>query len=210
MLRVARVIVLVVLASVMALGRAATAAPCEADANELRADLQREASRTRVWTWAWRITYTAGAVAQFGIAASGEASRDDTQSLWVGGAKSALAAFGVWAAPPRIEVPVPTGDACTDRSLLRGARQRNASNQRAALWAGHIGGFIVGGIGAVVLAERVSWQSGLTSFALGYSVSLLNIYTMPRASLRRTRDRAWTASIVAGGERYGVLVAGAF
>jgi hypothetical protein len=39
---------------------------------------------------------------------------------------------------------------------------------------------------------------------------LLNIYTMPRASRRATRDTAWTAGITTDGERYGVLVAGSF
>src|SRR6185436_5454443 len=145
---------------VLALARSAAAAPCEEYANELRADLRREARRTRVWSWAWRITYTVGAVAQLGIAASGKASRDDEQSLWVGG-----------------------------------ARERNASNQLAATWNAHISGLIVHGVGTLVLAERVSWKAGLTSFALGYPITLLNIYTMPRASLRGTRDSTWTAGI---------------
>ena len=206
MLRVPMVITLVVLA----LARSAAAAPCEEYANELRADLKREARRTRVWNWAWRITYTVGAVAQLGIAASGKASHDDEESLWVGGAKATLGALNAWLAPPHIEVPVSTGDACTDKSQLRGARERNASNQLAATWSAHISGLIVNGIGTLVLAERVSWKAGLTSFALGYPVTLLNIYTMPRASRRATRDTAWTAGITTDGERYGVLVAGSF
>lgn len=206
MLRVPLVITLVVLA----LTRSAAAAPCEEYAKDLRADLKREASRTRVWSWAWRITYTVGAVVQLGIAASGKASHDDEQSLWVGGVKSSLGALNAWLSPPHIEVPVPTGDACTDKSQLRGARERNASNQLAAVWSAHISGLIVNGIGTLVIAERVSLKAGLMSFALGYPVTLLNIYTMPRASRRRTRESAWTAGITADGERYGVLVAGSF
>ena len=201
---------MVIMLVVIALTRSAVAAPCEEYANDLRSDLRREARRSRIWSWAWRITYTVGAVAQLGIAASGKASHDDEQSLWVGGVKSTLGALNAWLAPPRIEVPVPTGDACTDKSQLRGARERNASNQRAAVWNAHISGLIVNGIGTLVLADRVSWRAGLTSFALGYSVTLLNIYTMPRASLRRTRESEWTAGITADGERYGVLVAGSF
>ena len=195
---------------VIAFARTAAAAPCEGDASELRTDLQREARRTRQWNWAWRIVHTTGAVVQLGIAASGEANHDDTQSLWVGGVKSTLGALNAWLAPPHIEVPVATGDACTDRSMLRGARERNASNERAALWTAHISGLIVHGIGTLVLAERVSWKAGLQSFALGYPVTLLNIYTMPRASMRRTSERAWTAGVTTDGRRYGVMVAGSF
>jgi hypothetical protein len=201
---------LLIMLVVIAFARTADAAPCEGDANELRADLQREAKRTRQWNWAWRIVHTTAAVAQLGLAASGEANRDDTQSLWVGGAKSTLGALNAWFAPPHIEVPVATGDACTDRSMLRGARERNASNERAAFWAAHISGLLVHGIGTLVLAERVSWKAGLQSFALGYPVTLLNIYTMPRASMRRTSERAWTAGVTTDGQRHGVMVAGSF
>jgi hypothetical protein len=201
---------LVITLVVLALSNAAVAAPCEADATELRADLKREARRSRIWNWSWRITYTVAAGVQLGIAASGEASRDDEQSLWVGGVKSTLGALNAWLSPPYIEVAAPTGDACIDMSQLRGARERNASRQRIAMVAAHISGLIVHGIGTLVLAERVSWKAGLTSFALGYPVTLLNIYTMPRASLRRTRESAWTAGVTTDGERYGVLVAGTF
>src|SRR6185503_13440192 len=114
----------------LALARSAAAAPCEEYANELRADLKREARRTRVWTWAWRITYTVGAVSELG-------------------------ALNAWFAPPHIEVPVSTGDACTDKSQLRGARERNASNELALTWSAHISGLIVNGIGTLVLADRV-------------------------------------------------------
>ena len=195
---------------VIACARTAAAAPCEGEANDLRADLQREARRTRIWNWSWRIVHTTSAVVQLGIAASGKANHDDTQALWVGGVKSTLGALNAWFAPPHIEVPVASGDACTDRSMLRGARERNGSNERAAFWAAHISGLIVHGIGMLVLAERVSWKAGLQSFALGYPVTLLNVYTMPRASMRRTSERSWTAGVTADGERYGVAVAGAF
>src|SRR5438874_4529540 len=83
-------LITLVVVAFAAFARTAAAAPCEGDANELRVDLQREARRTRQWNWAWRIVHTTGAVAQLGIAASGKANHDDTQSLWVGGAKSTL------------------------------------------------------------------------------------------------------------------------
>ncbi|HSR98209.1 MAG TPA: hypothetical protein VLM79_14220 [Kofleriaceae bacterium] len=201
---------LVITLVVIACARIAAAAPCEGEASDLRSDLQREARRTRIWSWSWRIVHTTSAVVQLGIAASGKANRDDTQALWVGGVKSTLGALNAWFAPPHFEVPVATGDACTDRSMLRGARERNGSDERERFWAAHISGLIVHGIGVLVLAERVSWKAGLQSFALGYPVTLLNVYTMPRESLRRMRARAWMASVTADGERYGVVVAGAF
>ena len=195
---------------ILAFTRTAVAEPCAADASDLRDALTREARRASYWNWSWRIIYTVGAVAQLGAAASGSADRDTTQGLWVGGAKTALGALSAWTSPLIVEVPVATGDACTDRSFLRGARERAASNERAAFWAGHIGALVVGVAASLVLAERVSAKAGLQSFVIGYPVSLINIYTMPRESWRRTRDRTWTASITADRDRYGVLVAGSF
>jgi hypothetical protein len=149
-------------------------------------------------------------VGELGVAASGATDHDNTQSLWVGGAKSTLAALGFWVSPLRIGVPPSTGDACTDRAALRAAAERAADDERRAFWASHIGGLIVNAAGAIVLAETASWKTGLLSFASGYPVGLLSTYTMPRASWARVREPAWTASVVAGGQQYALVVAGAF
>jgi hypothetical protein len=193
----------------LALPLRATGEPC-GDAGALRAELEQEAVRADRWNLAWRIVYTAAAAGQLGVAASGVADHDNTQSLWVGGAKSTLAALGRWWSPLRIDVPPPTGDACTDRAALRAAAERAAADERRAFWLSHIGGLIVGAAGTIVLAETASWKAGLLSFATGYPVGLLSTYTMPRVSWARVREPAWTASVVAGGRQYALIVAGAF
>jgi hypothetical protein len=200
---------LLIMVGVVAFARLASAEPC-GDAVALRAELEHESVRAGHWNLAWRIVYTTLAVGQFAIAASGEASHDDTQSLWVGGAKSTLGALGAWTSPLRIHVPPSTGDACTDRFVLRGVAERAAADERRAFWTAHIGGLIINAAGALVVAERTSWKSGLLSFATGFPVSLINAYTMPRASWRRTRDATWTAGVTVTSDRYALIVRGAF
>lgn len=200
---------LVILLGALALPHRAAGEPCS-DAGALRADLEHESTRADRWVLAWRIVYTALAAGELGGAASGAAGRDTTRSLWVGGAKSTLGALGFWLTPLRIGVPPATGDACTDRAALRAAAERAAADERRTFWTAHIGGLIVNAAGAIVLAEATSWRTGLLSFATGYPVGLLSTYTMPRASWARVREPAWTASVVAGGRQYGLVVTGAF
>jgi hypothetical protein len=205
MLRLRLLIMLVV----VAFARAAIAEPCD-DASALREDLQRESMRADRWNLAWRIVFTASAAGELAVAASGAVDRDNTQGLWVGGAKSSLAAISHWLSPLRIDVPPSPGDACADRTALRAVAERAARDERRAFWLSHLGGLAVNAAGTLVLAERVSWTSGLLSFATGYPVGLLSIYTMPRASWGRTRAPTWTASVVTGQDRYELVVAGSF
>lgn len=200
---------LLILLAVAAVPRRAAGEPCS-DAGALRLELEREATRADRWVLAWRIVYTALAVGELGGAASGAADRDTTRSLWVGGAKSTLGALGFWLSPLRIRVPPATGDACYDRAALREAAARAADDERDAFWTAHIGGLIVNAAGAIVLGETTSWRSGLLSFATGYPVGLLSAYTMPRASWARVREPAWTASVMADGRQYRLVVTGAF
>lgn len=199
---------LVITLGILAIGRSAAGESCS-DASALRAELEQEAVRADHWNLAWRIVYTAAAAGQLGAAAAGVADHDNTQSLWVGGGESALAALGHWLAPLRIEVPVATGDACTDRAALRAVAERAAADERKAFWANHIGGLIVNLAGGAILAETASWRTGAVSFASGYAVGLLTTYTMPRASWGRVREPAWTASVVANARGYALVVAGA-
>lgn len=194
---------------VLVCARTAAAESC-GDASALRAELEQESARADHWVLAWRITYTALAAGELGGAVSGVADHDNTLSLWVGGAKSTLGALGVWLSPLRIDVPPPTGDACTDRAALRATAERAAADERRSFWLAHIGGFLVNAAGALVLAETASWRTGLLSFATGYPVGLLSAYTMPRASWGRVREPAWTAGVVATGRQYALVVAGAF
>ena len=201
---------LVITLGVAALARAAAAEPCADDAAALRGDLEHESRRAERWVLAWRIVYTTAAVGEFAAAASGAASHDNTRSYWVGGAESAVAALGFWFAPLRIHVPPPSGDACTDRSMLRNAAERIASDESAAFWSAHIGGLILNAGGAVILAKTASWRTGLVSFASGYAVGLISAYTQPRASWGRVREPSWTAGVSAGDGGWRLVVAGSF
>lgn len=192
------------------LGRVAAAEPCAEDAAALRAELEHESTRVDRWVLAWRIVYSAAAVGEFAGAASGVANPDDTQGLWVGGAKASLAALGFWFSPLRIHVPAPSGDACTDLSMLRNTSERVASDERAAFWTAHVGGLIVNAVGIAILSQTASWRTALTSFATGYPVGLLSTYTMPRASWGRVREQSWTAGVTAARGRWGLVVAGSF
>jgi hypothetical protein len=200
---------LLITLGVVAFARAAAAEPC-GDASALRAELEQESTRADHWVLAWRIVYTAAAAGQIAVAASGAADRDTTRALWVGGAKSSLAALGRWSSPLGIAVPPATGDACADRTALRAAAERAARDERRTFWLSHIGGLAISLAGALVVAELTSWKSGALSFATGYSVGLLDIYTMPRASWGRTREPAWTANVVTGGGRTALVVGGSF
>jgi len=130
--------------------------------------------------------------------------------LWVGGVKSSLGAIARWFLPLRIDVPAATGDACADRKALRSAVERAARDERQAFWLSHLGGVVVNLGGTLVIAERTSWQTGLLSFAISYPIGLLGTYTMPRASWGRGREPAWTANLVAGGDRWLLVAGGSF
>ena len=54
--------------------------------------------------------------------------------------------------------------------------------ERGAFYLGHAGALVVNLAGMIVLAERRSLTLGLESFALGYPVGLLSIYTAPRGA----------------------------
>jgi hypothetical protein len=135
---------------------------------------------------------------------------DTKQSLYVGGAESTLAALGAWTSPLKIHVPPTTGDACTDLFVLRGVAERAAADERRTFWVAHISGLVINAAGGLIVAERTSWQNGVLSFGSGFAVGLINAYTMPRASWRRTREATWTAHVTVTGERYALVINGAF
>lgn len=198
-----------VLLGMAAFARAAAAEPC-GDASALRADLEQESLAADRWNLAWRIAFTAGAVGQLAIAASGTVGHDNAQALWVGGVKASLGAIVRWILPLRIDVPPATGDACADRTALRAAAERAARVERRSFWLSHLGGLAVNLGGALAVAERTSWQTGLLSLAVSYPIGLLSTYTMPRASWGRIRAPAWTANLVAAGDQWSLVVGGSF
>jgi hypothetical protein len=198
-----------ILLGMAALARAAAAEPC-GDPSALRADLEQESLAADRWNLAWRIAFTAGAVGQFAVAASGSVGHDNAQALWIGGMKSSLGAIVRWILPLRIEVPPATGDACADRTALRAAAERAARVERQSFWLSHLGGLAVNLGGTLAVAARTSWQTGLLSLAVSYPIGLLSTYTMPRASWGRIRAPAWTAQVVAGQDQWSVVVGGSF
>lgn len=200
---------LLITLGVVVLARAADAEPC-GDASALRADLQQEAIHADRWNLAWRIGFTASAVGQFAAAASGAFGRDRAAVLWVGGVKSSLGAIVRWILPLQIDVPAATSDACGDRTALRAVAERVAGDERRVFWLSHLGGLAVNLGGTLLIAQRVSWQAGLLSFAVSYPVGLLSTYTMPRASWARIREPTWGANIVAGPDRWSLVVGGSF
>ena len=120
----------------VALARAAAAESC-GDPSALRADLEQEASHARYWNLAWRIGFTAGAVGQFAIAASGTVGHDNAQSLWVGGVKSSLGAFTRWILPLQIDPICDTAFHTEEASrlLLWECRDSVASEHQNAIWS---------------------------------------------------------------------------
>ena len=202
-------ICLVIVIGLAVLAPSADAAPCSEPAG-LRASLQRESRHARRWNLAWRITYTTLAVGHLAIAPSGTAERDQTRAHWVGGVKSALGALPQWTMPLRIRVPPPSGDVCDDRASLRNAAERAGYDEAATFWTSHVGGLVINITGAAILAHLTDWRTGALSFATGYAVGLIATYTMPRASWGRIREPAWTAAVLADGERYGLIVGRAF
>jgi hypothetical protein len=198
-----------ILISLALVARAASAEPC-ADPEPLRAELAHESARADHWNLGWGIGYTALADGQLAAAASGQFSHDNTQGLWVGGAKSAIGAIARWASPLAIELPAPTGDRCADNRALRAVAERTADQERRAFWLGHLGGLAVHLIGSAILVETASWKAAITSFALGYPVGLLTIYTMPRASWARVREPTWTAAVAPTTGGWSVVVSAQF
>jgi hypothetical protein len=187
----------------------ARAEPC-ADPSALRAALEHEAARAEAWNLAWQIGYTATALGQAGLAVSVDLSHDNTQGLWVGSVKSALGAIASFAAPLRIEIPAATADRCADRTALRAAAEQAAERERRMFWLGHAGGLGVNLAVSAILAATSSWKAAATSFAIGYPIALLNVYTMPRASWRRVREPAWTAGVAPLDAGWSVVLAGRF
>jgi hypothetical protein len=200
---------LLIMLGVVALARSAAAQSCE-DTSALRAELKREAINARRWNYGWAIGYSAVAATQFAIAASGALDHDNTASLWVGGAKSALGGLARWTSPLRIEVPLATGDPCEDRSALRHAAERAADEERRVFWTGHIGGLLVHAAATIILVETASWRTAALSFATGYPVGLLSTYTMPRASWKRIREPSWSAAVISGNRQTSLVVMGSF
>jgi hypothetical protein len=202
---------------VLASSRAAAqpADSCATESAQLREHLAIAARNAHRWNLAWQIGFGGAAAGQFGLALAsknpiGTFDRDFEESLYVGGAKATLGFASRLVMPLRVRIPEPVADACTDRAALRAAVKDVARTQRKLFWMTHIGAFMVNLAGAIVLGERRSWSVGAVSFAVGYPVGLISIYTMPRASWHLVRDAQWTITAVPRDDGVAIAVAGSF
>jgi hypothetical protein len=200
-----------VIVVLLVLGRGARAeAPCDpAEAADLRAHLTSQARNANTWNWAWRITFTGGAVGTlaFALADTFPELRDN---FYVTSGKAAVGALARWFLPLHVEVPAENADVCADVAALRRALEKAAKRERSLFWTGHIGGILVNVGGAWIITERATLGKGLLSIAVGYPIGLLSNYTMPRGSWHRWRERTWTATVVPHRDGYIVSVGGAF
>jgi hypothetical protein len=213
MSRVACVVVVVATAT----SAVADSQECASEAAALRATLAADATQARRWNLGWDIAFGAATAGQLALVIGkvnplGAFDDNFKESLIVGAAKSGIGFLAHVILPLRIEVPPETADACEDRAALRLALVRAAKRERSTFWLDHIGTFAVNLAGAIVLAERRSWQVGLGSAALGYPIGVLSVYTAPRRSWHawRAREASWT--VAAGATRAGpsVWIVGSF
>ena len=187
------------------IGRSAVADPAAdaCDPAALRAHLARESARAARWNLGWRLFYSAVTIGQAAIAITPIVDRDSRRASAVGAAESALGAGSHWLAPLHVEPPV--SDSC---SALRDAIERAGRNERKTFWLLHVGILAVNATGAVVLGELTTWQRGALSFVLGYSIGLVEAYTLPRGSWHEAR--AWTAAAIPRDGGWTVAVGRAF
>lgn len=148
----------VVLALVWCCGTAA-AEPCAA--------LAREVRRADRWNLAWRLIYSSTTVGEAAIALTPVADRDTRRAAAVGAAQSFIGAAGAWVMPLRLD-----RDGCD--------LDKAATVERRTFWLLHAGNLVVNIGGTLVLGELTTWPKAAVGFALGYTVGLVQIYTLPR------------------------------
>jgi hypothetical protein len=206
-----------VVITLFARSHVARAEACTEEAATLRAHLEVEAHRARRWNTAWIVGYSALTAGQLALVLTetspgGTFDQDAKESTYVGAIKSALGATARIVTPLRIAVPASlAGDPCNDVVVLRAALADAGRAERKTFWGGTIGGLAMNLAGAGILTYRRSFEVGAISFASGYVIALLAVYTQPRRSWHAWRERrvSWTAG-VAGGDAWSVWVAGRF
>jgi len=190
--------VLLVLGLLVAALPSTAAAECGPEAalrdSRLRAHLTRESRRARRWNIGWGVFFGVAAVAQLGFAmadytpvGSGEAAH---VALYVNGGKAALGALARVVLPLSIARALAlTGDSCVDLAVSERALAAAARREKRSFWMLHAGSILVtvGGLLYLGMVED-SWKQGGLSVAVGYPVSLLSIYTHPRASWALARN----------------------
>ncbi len=174
---------------------ACDAARAEGRAAAVRAHLEREARHARRWDLAWAAGSVVMAGGQLGLVAARwvplrDYDRTQRLVLQVGAAKAAVGALGHVVLPLRLVPPGrPSGESCADLAAAERALAASARAERTAFRVNHVGGLLVNLGGWLYLGlAHDEWDEGLASFALGYPVALLAVYTQPRASWRAHRE----------------------
>jgi hypothetical protein len=183
-----------------------------AEAAELRAHLEQQASHARKWNIAWAITFGGAAVGSAAVALANPFPELQT-GLYVSAGKATIGALGRVILPLRIPLPPPNADACADVAALRKAVAVAAKRERGNFYLNHVGGILVNGGGAAIIYWKTdSIGQALLSVAIGYPVGLLSNYTAPRGSWHLHRERAptWTATVIPHQHGWTAGVAGTF
>jgi len=165
----------------------------------------------RVWFYGWLAAYSTATVVQEGLAIAhwnDVKPADDSpdaplvrdrafaQDMLVGGATTALGVVGLLLDPflPAMSyntlrsLPETTAEerrAKLERAeeILRRCAQREKDGRGLLTHALNLGVNTAAGLATVLAFDR-PWTDGLVTFAVGEAVSLLNIFTQPRRSLR--------------------------
>lgn len=163
---------------------------CTVAAAEPCPQLAHEQQRAHRWDVTWGLLMTSAFVVQGAAALTPPLPRATRIGAAVGAGKSFLGAAGHWVLPLRL------GDACD--------LDHAATVERQNFWLLHIGAFVVNAAGFVTEAELSDWQHAAVSAAVGYTVGLVQVYTMPRMHTEVTA----LVTPVAGG--WTLSLAGAF
>jgi hypothetical protein len=206
--------VALVVSFILMLGLAAgrTAHACAPDAAEqadaIDARLARQAHKAAVWDHGWAIGFGVLAVGQAGMGIGewvpGRPFDDDARAgVWVGAAKSAIGSLSHLVLPLKIVRGGGETEPCAHLAASAHALAESAKHEKEVFWLNHVGSLALNVGGALVLGLGFdAWKEGLMSFAIGYPVGLLSVYTQPRG--------AWHARVVRTADYTGLAVAGTF
>jgi hypothetical protein len=165
----------------------AAAQPCLA--------LAREQHRADRWNLTWRLLLTSGAIVQTAAALTPPLDQTTRNSAAVGAGKSFIGAAGVWIMPLRLE----DGTRCN--------LEHASAVERRTFWLLDAGSFVVNASGAVVEAQLNNWTHAAIGFALGYTVGLVQAFTVPRLHLG---SAAVSAIVTPAASGWTLSVGGAF
>jgi hypothetical protein len=157
---------------ILVLGSTAAANPCTAR-------LAAEARRADAWTLEWRLLYTSAAIGETALAITPPLDLDTRRIATVGAIQATVAAGGIWLLPLRIDVP----ERCED---VARAEQRAVRDENRTFWLLQAGNLAINAAGAIAVGELTTWPRAGLSFAVGFTVGLAQIYTLPKDATKWT------------------------